>query len=150
MEQLVIGAGGACGLMLDRALCRATSGCCHTFDSPPLPLVAAGSAPPPPRSSPRRSPRNSGTEEEPELSPGTPPPRATVEAMIETVELWGLDEHACRTMRDACSEHVPIRSSAVPPPELAPIVPPGSHCPVGYSVSACLTPSIRLPHVANE
>ena len=70
--------------------------------------------------------------------------------MIETVELWGLDEHACRTMRDACSEHVPIRSSAVPPPELAPIVPPGSHCPVGYSVSACLTPSIRLPHVANE
>ena len=30
VEQLVIGAGGACGLMLDRALCRATSGSCHT------------------------------------------------------------------------------------------------------------------------
>ena len=41
-----------------------------------------------------------------------------VEALDDTVELWGLDEHACRTMRGACAEHVPIRNSmcALPRP----------------------------------
>ena len=87
-----------------------------------LTLSLTRRAAPPPRRSPRNSPRTSATDDEPgvspELPPGTPPPHAPVEALVDTVELWGLDEHACRTMRGACAEHVPIRNSmcALPRP----------------------------------
>lgn len=148
VDQLVIGAGGACGLMLDRALCRATSGGCDTFDSPPLPLVADGRAAPPPRRSPRNSPRTSATEDEPGVSPELPPPpHAPVEALVETVELWGLDEHACRTMRGACALHVPIRNSMSQASERG-LASPSPRCAAGYSVSVCLTPGTASMHAA--
>ena len=91
MEQLVIGAGGACGLMLDRALCRATSGSCDTFDSPPLPLVADGRALPPPSPDPDPDP-NPDPDPDPDPDPRYRAPEILLGSTCYTkaVDMWAV------------------------------------------------------------
>ena len=107
------------------------SSSCATFGNPPLP-VAAGWA------------------------PGTKPPpvdddAGTHEFRCEILELWSLDEHACRQM-PSCKKHVPIRDSAAPPTggerDGSPDGPASSERNSGYSVTAWLSPKNNGP--ANE
>ena len=128
-DKLIIGAGGSCGLMLDATLSHGSSGRCATFGNPPLP-VAAGWA------------------------PGTKPPPVDDDAgahefQCEILELWSLDEHACRQL-PSCKKHVPIRDSAAPPTG-EPLRSSGSSGRLssprvsGYSVTAWLSPKNNGP-----
>ena len=125
-DKLVIGAGGSCGLMLDSTLRRGTSGRCDTFGNLPLPLAAA---------TPLGAPLPAADDEV--------PPH---EFVCETLELWSVDEHACRRL-PSCKRHVRLRDGDGAPAEAADedSSPGRTSSPrrSGYSVSSFFSPPGR-------
>ena len=82
-------------------------------------------------------------------APGTKPPPVDDDAgahefRCEILELWSLDEHACRQM-PSCNKHVPIRDSAAsqPPMRSRSPMPAASPRNSGYSVNAYLSPKFN-------
>ena len=106
-DALVIGLGGACGLMLDSALQRGASGPCDTFDSPPLPRAAETGG-----TSGAGGGGGGGSSDggDAAMAPG-PEESDTVDFECETVEVWALSERRCLEHMPQCKRHVPIRGA---------------------------------------
>ena len=90
-DSLIIGAGGAAGLLIDKNLYYGCTGRCHTFENPPLTAVADG------RELPGRAAATAGCNSD--------------EFECEAVEVWSVDEHACRGMPH-CRKYVQVRVEA--------------------------------------
>jgi hypothetical protein len=123
--QLAIGAGGGgAGLMLAEDLTTGSTGACETFSNPPLTRVAAVDAAPTGReSTPAQSSSACGIR-----TPALEVSRTAGSAAgkksasqdseseffeCETVELWGVDEAACRRL-PLCKDHVELRPASFP------------------------------------
>jgi len=105
--QLAIGAGGGGGgLVLGEDLGSGSTGFCETFGNPPLTNVAAIGA----SSQQPRSGGGTGAGTPTKQSSGSGVDEAESQPFVcEAVELWGVDEHACRKL-PWCKDHIALRT----------------------------------------